>query len=102
MVQRLDMPQSAVMDSLEYGCDNSDPLRQLPFVSGSTSAVLAIVSAMAFASTYYCGLKKANAKLSASCLLNGLLKISLHAGQHSHMHTHTTYIEGQVGLYASK
>ena len=89
VVQRLDMPQSAVMDSLEYGCDNSDPLRQLPFVSGSTSAVLAIVSAMAFASTYYCGLKKANAKLSASCLLNGLLKISLHAGQHSHMHTHT-------------
>ena len=80
MMQKLDMPESSVMDSLEYGCDNSVSLHQLPFVAASAAATLAFFSAWAFASPKHSGLKAANDNLSAACLLSGLLKIPLHAG----------------------
>ena len=80
LTQKLDMPASALMDSLEFGCDNSDPLRQLPFVAGPTAATLAIVSAWAYGIQRHCGLKAENNKLSASVMLSSILRNPLHAG----------------------
>ena len=83
VIDKLDMPETALMQSMEQGCDSSDPLRQLPFVSASSAATLAVCSAWAYAATKNCGLKSDANRTAAASLLNGMLKIPLHPGLQS-------------------
>jgi hypothetical protein len=83
VIDKLDMPESALMQSLEQGCDSSDPLRQLPFVSSSSAATLAICSSWAYATQKNCGLKADINKTAAASLLSGMLTIPLHPGLQS-------------------